>query len=328
MAYKKKEIRKKGKNESVYPYSEKQIKEWLKRKIDEMNIGECARMLADTFEKAPLLREKLAEEPEEAIKIGAGCIKAGLVTMGRNIIQTAKIDTAKIDIPESRAVELAKIVLRAGEDIETIMSFYLRNVPDSAKMQFLHENWHYLTEDSDILWILERYLRWAFGEMETTYLHYHIPGGLASSGKDVSCPVNQIPGTNIKIVIRKEDKPHSYFQELVEKGLLAKGYVEIKIIKGVRSKWVPGKYGGGKTYDVNYGILLGFHPEKEYFMKGKAIMETFETSEKHPINLETDKDLSTVINTLQQAGIRIVWWLKGRHVTKSEGRKIGDYEIE
>jgi len=305
MAYKKNEIRKKGKNESVHPYSEKQIKEWLKRKIDEMKIGECARMLANTFDKAPLLREKLVKEPEEAIKIGAGCIKAGLLVMGRDIIKAAKID-----IPESKAVELAKIALRAGEDIETIMSFYVRNVPDSAKMQFLHKNWYYLTEDSDILGVLERCLRWAFGEMERGYLYY-------------SRVVDRIPGTNIKIVIRREDKPNGYFQKLVEKGLLARGCVEIKIIKGVRSEWVPGRYGGGKTCDFAYGILLGFHPEKEYFMKGKVIMKTFETSEEHPINLETDKDLSTVINTLQQAGIRIVWWLKG-----SEGHKIGDYEIE
>ena len=294
----------------VYAYSEKQIKEWLQRKIDEMDIVECARLLAES------LRGRRTEGLEEAIKIGAGCIKAGLLEMGRDIIQAAKID-----LPESIAVQLAKIALQAGESVETIMLFYLKNVAASAKMQFLCENWYYLREDSEILEALKRYLRWAFGKMETGYLYYHIPGGPASSGEDVCREVDQIPGTNINIVIRRKDEPNGYFQELVEKGLLAKGCVEIKIIKGVT-------YDPYDDRDVDYGILLGFHPETNYFMKGKVIMKTFETSGEHPINLETDKDLSTVINILQQAGIRTVWWLKGSYVTESEGRKIGDYEIE
>ena len=115
-------------------YSEKEVGEWLKGKITEMSMAEYARMLAHTNKSAPSLQEKLAEEPEKAMKIGIGCIKAGFTEMGRDILMLAKVD-----ISESRAVQLAKCALRSNKNIEEAMQF-LKSATSGTKMQFLLEN--------------------------------------------------------------------------------------------------------------------------------------------------------------------------------------------
>ena len=167
--------------------------------------------------------------------------------------------------------------------------------------------------------LLNKYLQYAFGDMCTGYVWYHIPGGLASSGEDEKAPVKLIRrdgGKDIRFDIRNGVSVWSSDEKWAE------GSVEVDIIKGVRGKWISGQYGGGKTHDVNYGIRICFYPEKDIFRKGKVALEGFEIKTSYNKNLRIDADLKTIMEILNVANIQIKW------DEKSYLGNIGNYEID
>lgn len=160
-----------------------------------------------------------------------------------------------------------------------------------------------MEKELDILLnLLNGYLQHACSNIHTGYAWYHTPGGLASSGESgtYSVELMQINGRDMQIYTRKSASAWSRDENW------AKGSIEIDIIRGVKGKCIPGEYGGGKTYDVDYGVRIRFCPKKGTFGEGKIIRENFEMKG-NDIDIRTDEDIGTVIGVLETEGVQIEW---------------------